>query len=501
MIFETMNDRGKPLTELELVKNYLLYVSSKLDLAAAHDLNILINANWQHIFESLMAAGLSGRQYEDQLLRTHWLMAYDHDPKRWQSSRTIKANFSLRRYIGRHQELLQDLTVYLGTLRNAATAYCDIHNPERAGAFNDVSNPDLHREVRLWSIKLARLGPRASFLPLLMAVRLKADDGGESYRIAVELCENFDFRVYQWLRYRANAGETQLFRLGNQFFNAPDMIWLKQELARAILDYCPDERFQERFDSETENWYSWGGISYMLYEYEHHLAGGRSVHLTWEAINAREKTNSIEHILPQTPIHPYWQERFTPEQIERWTHDIGNLTLTYDNSSLGNKPFPEKTGKAGETGRYAGSPLFVEHQLAAYEAWTPEQIIDRRKKFQAWVTDRWHVEAPPPRASEQEKSFERIMTVAERNGVGTELEILHEATKKLRLDARVRTRIQYRPPFDFSLSVLTVEIGQGGLYIYFRLHNLAKFPGLGRDRVDELLPYKNHAWSWVPADR
>ena len=59
VIFETMNDRGRPLTELEKVKNYLLYVCSKLDLPTPYPLDERINATWAHIFEELMAAGLS----------------------------------------------------------------------------------------------------------------------------------------------------------------------------------------------------------------------------------------------------------------------------------------------------------------------------------------------------------------------------------------------------------------------------------------------------------
>lgn len=42
IIFELMNDRGKPLSDLEKVKNYLFYVSSKLSIHN-HDLSERIN--------------------------------------------------------------------------------------------------------------------------------------------------------------------------------------------------------------------------------------------------------------------------------------------------------------------------------------------------------------------------------------------------------------------------------------------------------------------------
>lgn len=40
VIFETMNNRGKDITELEKIKNYLLYLSSKLHLAEEHTQNL-----------------------------------------------------------------------------------------------------------------------------------------------------------------------------------------------------------------------------------------------------------------------------------------------------------------------------------------------------------------------------------------------------------------------------------------------------------------------------
>lgn len=136
VIFETMNDRGKPLTELEKVKNYLLYLASKLDLPDEHDLGERINRTWRHIFESLMAADLGRVDDEDRLLRAHWLMAYEHDPKKWQQARSIKERLGLQHYQGRHTELLQELRDYLQSLHDATTAFCDIHRPSYPGSFN-----------------------------------------------------------------------------------------------------------------------------------------------------------------------------------------------------------------------------------------------------------------------------------------------------------------------------------------------------------------------------
>jgi len=499
VIFETMNDRGQPLTELEKVKNYLLYLSSKLDLPTAHDLPKRINRAWTHIYEYLMAAGLAGRQYEDQLLRAHWLMAYDHDVSHWENSRSIKNRFSLKRYQGRHDDLLHDLVVYLTGLVNAATAYCDIFRPARAEAFNDITRSTVRQQIILWSKKLARLGPRVGFLPILISVRLKASDDGETYLKTVKRCEIFDFRVFQLRRARANAGETTLYRLANQYYRTGSEAWLLEEIDQLCLRYCSQEAFIERFDRPKENWYNWRGISYFLYEYEHHLAGGRPVELTWEILQGRPKAQSIEHILPQTPEDPYWLDRFTKEQRERWTHDLGNLTLTYDNSSLGNRSFAAKKGAPGVAGTYANSPLFIEKQVAGCVEWTETEIIERREAMKTWALVRWKIEAKP-RENKPPKNFDDVVEDAEQYGLADAVRGLHNAAGRLGMWPTIRKGLQYRSPRNYRQSVMVVYVYSSGIGIHFRLQNFGHIRNLSAEKAAETLDAQE-GWNWYPPDK
>ena len=396
VVFETMNNRGKPLTELEKVKNYLLYLVSKLELPEPHGLEAEVNKTWTHIFEHLMAAERSSVFNEDRLLRAHWLMAHDHDRRNWRGSRSIKDRFSLRAYQGRHLSLLGDLTAYLTGLRNATVAYCDIFNPSHPSAFTALTSDDsLRRELVSAGGRLARVGSLATFLPLLMAMWIKAPDDGGLYLEALELCERFAFRTYRWLGRRSNTGQSRLFRLGYQLFKGRDPQDALAALRDAVLTYCSNERFAARFRLEGENWFGWWGLKYFLYEYEQHLADerGKKVKMPWDELT--RKKDSIEHILPQTPDRGgYWAARFTPEEHERYVHDIGNLTLTFDNSALGNKPFREKKGSPGELGCYAGSQILMEQALARHDDWTRVHIEERRKEIEAWAIERWHVEPP-----------------------------------------------------------------------------------------------------------
>jgi hypothetical protein len=91
----------------------------------------------------------------------------------------------------------------------------------------------------------------------------------------------------------------------------------------------------------------------VLYEYEEHLPGKHGVKVSWDVFDTSDPQRTIEHILPQTADKKFWRERFDRAQRRRFTHDIGNLCLTEDNSVYGNNPFPDKKGHAGQ-GRYGG---------------------------------------------------------------------------------------------------------------------------------------------------
>ncbi|MCX6077951.1 MAG: DUF262 domain-containing HNH endonuclease family protein [Chloroflexi bacterium] len=488
IIFETMNDRGMELTELEKVKNYLLYVSSKLDLTDkqhAQALKIQINQTWTHILEKLMSADIIDKESEDQLLRAHWLMAYDYSIQNWKNSRSIKEEFSLEKYQGKHAQLLDDLKIYLDTLKEAATAYCDIKKPERPNAFSDIKHK-IHREQIIdLSTNLARLGARASFQPILMAVRLKSQDDGLTYALMVELCERFDFRVYQWLRYQSRTGQTQLFRLGYEYFKAADSKDLEYGLKQNLFEYCPDDHFTQRFSDETEDWYHWDGLKYFLYEYErskiekNNQQVGRKL---WKLLNTgADEADSIEHILPQNPDSAYWLKRFNLAARKRWTNNIGNLTLTLmkNNIELSNKPFRNNPIGGDKVSLYGNSSLLVEQELQDIPHWTVAEIKKRRDAIKGWAIERWHVD--PARGNPKVEradpgTFEKVLAQAEKKQVLPELNQLIDLIHKQGFYARPYTNcITCTPPFNKAQALFTVTINDSGqLNVDFWFETLGK---------------------------
>lgn len=396
VIFEVMNNRGKPLTDLEKVKNYLLYTASKLDVQR-HDLADKVNYTWSNIFQRLMGGHLVGPIYENQILRSHWLMAYDYDAKEWDGSNSIKHKFSLKNYHNKHKNLLTILYNYQESLDQASIAYRDIFAPAHSDAFSDLKHePKMRQEIIRWSLKIQRMGNLATLLPMLIATRIRYAGDAEKYLSMIQACEMYVFRVYLFMDKRANTGQSNLFKCGYELYH--NKISIDEALNRInslILRYCPNKKYEEEFmiDEEENDWYSWGGLKYLLYEYEEHLATNDEVQLPWEVLAKKGLQNSIEHILPQTPDDKYWKSRFDKKLRRRYTHDIGNLCLTYHNPTYSNKPFDEKKGKPGSNFPcYSRSNLFMEKELAKYDEWTETELLERRSKIVEWAKQRWKTE-------------------------------------------------------------------------------------------------------------
>lgn len=493
VVFETMNNRGKALTELEKVKNYLLYLASKLELPAEHALAKSINDTWTHIFERLMAAGLSSVDNEDQLLRAHWLMAYDYDRQKWEGSRSIKDHFDLRNYRDRHIQLLADLQDYLDGLRNTAVAYCDILNPTHPNAFGGLQvNADIRSRLVVAGERLVRLSAPATFYPLLIATRIRFPKDGQIYLEALELCEKFAFRVYRLLERGSYTGQTRMFRLGHQLYHGRDVHFGLDQLRKYCLEYCPDSRFGKRIIEPGVDWYGWRGLVYFLYEYEYYLAhkAGTDVRMKWEM--ATRKKQTVEHILPQTPdADGYWNERFDRDKHRQYVHDIGNLTLTFDNSVLSNKPFPQKKGEPAQNGCYAGSKLYIEQAIAAYDDWTAAEIESRHQMLSEWASERWKVDEPAtvePPGQPRPFTNEYIQALAERDGIKDIYLALIQTAKKLGLGLHPHKRCMVlTPPKNRNRALITVWIRAGRLWVGVWASEFPKFSDISKERVREVM--------------
>jgi hypothetical protein len=504
VVFEAMNSRGKKPTQMDLVKNYLLYLASKLDSESRDQLSREINQTWKIIFEQLSAAGRADD--EDTLLEMHWLTNHDHDRRRW-ASEPEKSNH-VKKYFKPmlvnpelHNELHMQAEKYVRNMRNVSVAFSDLSNPTHSGAFKIFkSNSTLQASVINSSYKLFRLGILRPFTPILIAIRLRFPDDAEKYLDVVKLCEKYAFRVFRVANGRTNSSEAVLFRLANQLYNGKlHYDFFMDEFRRDLLKRCPDGLFNVSFSIDHPNpWYKGQGLKYFLYEYEEHLFGNQAPLVNWDTIlKGREKT--IEHILPQNPDpEGDWFKVFSPDEASKYNLLLGNLTLTEDNSSLGNKAFDLKKGRIGHPRPcYANSNLKIERELAALEAWTPAAIEQRQQHLAQWALERWQVEQPAPLPDDQ---FEALKLRAEANGLGAEFMHIYHLAERLKLIPKAnKHRMSYKSPRNYLWSVLKIYTYASGIDASINFKFFPTYPAVNEERIRDIFDNKDY-W-WLPPDQ
>lgn len=397
VIFETLNQRGKELTELEKTKNYLLYLASLLEDGPRRQLAAVINESWKTIFVNLGSAQL-GPAHEDQLLRAHWLATQNPRQREWEKIRSVKGRFHRSRYREDKSLLLDEVAAYAYSLRDASAAYRDIVT-DSPGSFT-AYGPDA-AEVRRRSRQLRQTGVVLIFAPLLIAARLRFPADGKAYGSVVDLCERYSVRVFLINERRSNAGSTRLYSLAFQLHGGGDLKTALAGLLERIRFFAGDEETTAELLNPRRNWYAKPGHKYFLYQYELHLLGGAAPLYGFEHFTRGEfKTSTTEHVLPQNPTSDCWLV-FDADDRALYTNCLGNLVLTNDNSVYSNYCFTRKRdGAASSDGKppacYRTSVLKQEQELARLSEWTPAQVRQRQEKLARWAMERWELRDGKP---------------------------------------------------------------------------------------------------------
>lgn len=394
MTFELMNSRGKGLSVLELVKNYLMHwVSRNLqhEDVERQTLTELINKSWKTAYTNI---GLSEGN-EDQCLRITWILYCTPVAKNWDGYAGFKSDqyFPLRNFTQRSKDATKEaIEQFADGLAKVSHHYSFIISPNAKDAIS--------REETKWLTKILHGGNISNFLPLLVAARMRCEQGDVAKSAYIEMLqalEVFAFRVFLFEGTRRDAGRSAFFGWAHALYLHRISLATVIEQIHAWADYYSDEdRFRARVRSPS-SWYVLyrNLLKYTLYEYELHLLKEEGKYaqpqLKWEELF---KDATIEHILPQSPATgSTWNKLWKRVDKEKWLHDIGNLVLTHDNSSYGNKEFQLKKGHAGEGKCYSNSDIRQERKIASYAGWTPTEAKQRRDELATWIVERWKTNA------------------------------------------------------------------------------------------------------------
>ncbi|WP_169629247.1 DUF262 domain-containing protein [Ferrimonas kyonanensis] len=395
MTFELMNSRGKELSVLELLKNYLMHWIARNGAAdEREELTARVNLAWRDTYG--FVGDSSGN--ESQCLRLAWTLYCHHLPKNWKGYEGFKQpqylplrNFAVDGQAGAGKTKAQTkafLLTFVKGLPEVARHYQSIVSPS-------ADNTDSPAELA-WLQRINNSGNIANFLPLLVAARSRWLAGTFSEAQYIELLqalECYAYRVFLFEGRRSNSGSSTLYRWGHELFNQ-DEVQLEAIVANIhdlIRYYASDSAFVAQL-AQPGKWYHWRRLlKYTLFEYEQHLMDkegkGSIPKITWEEL-ARDST--LEHILPQNPAEgSHWLAVWDQDSRATYQHDLGNLVLTKDNASYSNFEFQRKKGAPGVSPSYSDSCIKQERKLAQYSDWTPETLMQRRQELESWILGRW----------------------------------------------------------------------------------------------------------------
>lgn len=406
--FETMNNRGKKLSNLELLKNRLIYLSTKFDDSDKLPLRNEINECWKTIYEYL-GKNPKVKLLDDNFLKDHWIMYYDYSREK---GNDYIVDLLENKFIVKNVN--SDVTItsmreYITSLKTCIEYWYYIHNPTEA---------NLDDEIKLNLDKLCRLG-FASFIPLIMAI-LSRDNNYEVSEVVklLKLIEQYIFLIFIVSRRRSNTGDSTFYRNARDYYhkeiNIQEIIGERnfndQNLSIGIywwLDkYVDISSFKVYLDDKFKNsngYYSWSGIRYFLFEYELNLKNktmNNTQKINWlDYINAKQDYITIEHIYPQNDSDPYWKRyyaSFSTEEKRDICNSLGNLLplSRSKNSKLQNDSF--ETKKTGIHGSYIGykNGSYAEQEVNEKLNWSIEEIKERSLKLLDFLMERWEIKIP-----------------------------------------------------------------------------------------------------------
>ncbi|GHR36336.1 hypothetical protein VN0464_13530 [Helicobacter pylori] len=402
--FETINNRGKDLSTLELFKNRLHFVAHKIcDGKKLEKLQNEINDTYTRIYYDL-------RHFKDDHLEgfLKHFVAYYYGEKGDFKKRLLEMEFNAhKRYTDNtnfndEYEKIDDLLFYLSYSSKVWHFLHTLDEKSIALIFDDNRKLEMEITPKMRNLldKMRRLNALSdnAFLPLLLSlltIQLVGRSANEQPYTTQELeglleyLERFGFLVYgvagkntaknEWIELAFKA--FRAYRYGEENIVIEKLPTLEKSFFNRQGNSAL-ELLEENIHSKknTEKWYQWGkALNYLLYEYELH-------HNPETTLNFDSSIESIEHILPQNPDQGYSAKEKSWAKNPHIVHALGNLLLIPKNanSSLSNKPFEEKR-KQYLKGSYS------EKEVAKNASFGVAQIKERSERLLDFLIARYRI--------------------------------------------------------------------------------------------------------------
>lgn len=425
--FETMNNRGKRLSNLELLKNRLIYLSTIFETAddTKSALRTNINNTWKDVY-SYLGKNKNKVLSDDDFLQDHWIIYFGYT----RSNKVTYSSFLLNDYFNQNnvsnkyitklsnndntcdlfqseelelddynesnieiknkQLTLGDISEYINSIKKLIPYWYIVQNPD---------NCEIDADIKAMLQKLNRL-QFVYFKPLITVLLSKKDISIAKKVECLKKIERYIFLHFRLVSYQSTYRNSFFWNLSHKYYiNEVNIEQVILELDK--IYYLSDNKVANMNDilnninrlfKNYKGYYSWPAKTYFLYEYELYLMNNQANQKIYPndlfKKDERDKI-SIEHIYPQNDNNDYWTSRFSKYSVTEKSclnGSLGNLlplSLSI-NIKLQNYSFDDKkVGKDRVRGYSNGS--HSEMQVAKYNEWTAKEILERGLKMIAFM--------------------------------------------------------------------------------------------------------------------
>ncbi|MBN8940644.1 MAG: DUF262 domain-containing protein [Rhizobiales bacterium] len=339
LIFESLNFKGEPLTQADLVRNYIL-MRFRHSMSVGGEQERIYSRYWLPM-ERQLGENLT------EFLRHYAMKDGDNIYQRGIYSAT-KAHL-------KGMSTPAEVEAEIQRMNNFANMYASVLDPQLE------SSPTIR--ARLENIKSLDVG---TSYPLL----LRLLEGHRTGRIATEELDKCLSLIESFVVRRAACvvptnALNKLFLLWAKNFPADDHAeWLIAAMSAGAggRRFPTNAEFAEAFKSVSQ--YGRGATRFILCKIEESFAHKEPVNLV---------SATIEHVLPQTLTSDWISELGDDARSvhSRLLDTFGNLTLTAYNGELGNLSFAEKMAKLSNT------HIELNRWLLAQSNWREVEIMKR----------------------------------------------------------------------------------------------------------------------------
>jgi uncharacterized protein with ParB-like and HNH nuclease domain len=363
-LFESLNNRGEPLSALDLIKNKLLATLEK-----GQD-NIDENfKKWNRLLEYLT---------DNYSVQERYLRQYYNAFKFKEQISIAGFTLATRSNIIQIYEKMID--------RNAIATFGDLF--EKAKLYSRIISPNddsVPQKVAKQFLDMERIGGSPAYVLLLYLL---------AERSSADLAAISEFLVKFFLR-RSLTDQPPTRDLGRNAIALIDL--LRHNPNADVLNVLQGEFRKQGWIASDELLRAKleGGIydenvdatRFVLCKIEESHQTKEKFADLWKRDTSGDYIWTVEHIFPQGPNIPEsWvkmiadgNEAQAKEYREQYVHKLGNLTITGYNSKLGNKSFADKRDRKDAAGELVGykNGLYLNAGLREKNSWTVQDIEAR----------------------------------------------------------------------------------------------------------------------------